>query len=452
MSLHVSAEHYVARSLNVEVSEDTPSVQIGLIVGGSITGRLVASDGAMPVSGMIWLFNQQGGEGRSTGPRGAFDFHSLAPGRYQLEGRTESGVATREIVLAKNQRIDGVVLALTPGHSIRGMVTGLRSDELGHVQLSVSRDGEATDFPDVRIDDRGAFVIPGVTPGLVYLSANSKRRQLSKTIEMPADSDVTVTLDFPRGVRLSGRITRGGEPLSNVRVMPEPQPQPGEQPIVRVHQTSTSLGGTYVIEDLPPGKYFLRVARHRSTPFEVSGDTVFHYDMPPGKLSGRVLAAQDQLPIAGAEVFIWPAEPVERLRPLTHHSDPSGKFEIDGLEPGELLLTVYKPEYEMLRKRISFDVHSKELTLELREEKGVEVTAHKAGSDRPPQILVAIEVIGPGRGSLLNLQLDNDGKAYLPRALAGSTLKFLADDCEPTVVENWNGSSLDLQCERAGAR
>jgi hypothetical protein len=105
----------------------------------------------------------------------------------------------------------------------------------------------------------------------------------------------------------------------------------------------------------------------------------------------------------------------------------------------------------MLRKLISFDAQSKELTLELREEGGVEFTARKAGSGSPINFIIAIEVIGDGRGSLLSMELDENGKGFLPRALAGSTLKFLADDCEPTIIESWKGNELGLQLEAASA-
>jgi hypothetical protein len=449
-TLNVWAEDYLARNVDVTVGDNTPALQIGLVAGGSVTGRLVASDGAMPLSGWAWLHNLQDGSGGgvSTGPGGTFEFHGLAPGRYQLEARADSGMATREIVLAESERLDGVVLALAPAYSIRGTVTGLRTDELGDVRIALSRDGAVTNRPDdVGVDARGTFSISGIMPGRVHLAAYTKQRRVWKTIQMPADSDLTVTLDFPRGARLSGRITRGGEPLANIRVRPEPEP--GAPPAVMITGTLTSWDGTYVIEDVPRGKYVFRVGRLRTGTLHVADDTVFDFDVPPGQLSGRVQSAQGQQPIAGAELYIWPAAPVAGQRPLPSHSDPAGKFTLDGLEPGEYMLSVHAPGHEMLRKRISFDTQSKELTLELREEGGVDFTARKAGSGSPINFIIAIEVIGDGRGSLLSMELDQNGKGSLPRALAGSTLKFLADDCEPTVIESWKGNELDLQLEPA---
>ncbi|HSD74819.1 MAG TPA: carboxypeptidase regulatory-like domain-containing protein [Steroidobacteraceae bacterium] len=267
---------------------------------------------------------------------------------------------------------------------------------------------------------------------------------------MPADSDLTVNLDFPRGARLSGRITRGGEPFVNVPVGPVPPRD--VQPSVYVNGTTTSEEGTYAIEDLPPGKYALMVERFFTSPIEIAGDTVFDFDVPGGQVSGRVLEAGGGEPIAGAQVFIWPVEPDETHRPIPYGSDEDGRFTLFGLEPGEFMVTVYKPGYEMFRKRISYESKPAELQVQLREERGVRVTARQAASGTPANQLIAIEVIGTGRGSLLRLQLDDEGTGYLPSALAGSTLKFVALGCEPTMIDRWNGDELDLELKQQGTR
>ena len=178
------------------------------------------------MAGAAGLFNLDegfGGTGR-TGEAGEFSFQHLAPGRYQLTGQAEGGAATQEIVLARNQRIEGIVLALSAGRSIRGVVTGLRPADLKRVSISLRRSGDAGNpYADVRVDDRGGFVLQSVQPGPVQVVADvTMRRQVLRTIEIPANSDITVNLDFPSGARLSGRVTRGGKPLSNVWLEPLP--------------------------------------------------------------------------------------------------------------------------------------------------------------------------------------------------------------------------------------
>lgn len=450
----VFAPGYAQRNVELVARENTPPLEIGLVPGGSISGRLVAADGTTPVTGMIGLsdLDRSQGTGTNTSPTGAFEFDQLLPGRYQLVGHTEGGMATREILVGRSQRIDGIILVLTAGHSIRGVVRGLRPDERGRTRVYWNRegDGAAGGHADIRIDDSGEFVIPGVPPGRVYVGVDSESRQISKVVEMPADSDVTVNLDFPRGVRLSGRITRGGEPLSGVPI--GPGPPPGMQPTVSFNGTTTGADGTYVIEDLPPGDYVLMIFPFASPRLTVAADTVFDFDVPPGQVTGRVLDARGDEPIAGAEVFIWPAEPGEARRPTPYGSDEGGRFTLLGLEPGEFMVTVYKPGYEMFRQRISYETKPMELNIQLREDRGVRVTARQAAGGEPLKQLIAVEVIGAGRGSLLRLQLDDEGAGYLPSALSGSTLKFIAMGCEPTTIERWNGDQLDLELKRAGTR
>jgi hypothetical protein len=395
------------------------------------------------------LFELDGHSGHmTTSPGGQFEYRRLAPGRYRLNARAEGGRATRDITLARGQRIEGLILTLTAAHSIRGAVTGLRREELRLVSISLMRDEDERDLLQGEVDDSGAFAIHGVAPGRVVVMATTESRHVTETVEMPADSDLTVNLDFPRGARLSGRITRSGEPLRNVEV--SPLPPPGVRQAVSVHGTSTSDDGAYTMENLPLGTYVLMINSFQSGLVKVAGDTVFDFEVPDGRLSGRVLAAQGE-PIMDALAFMWPDER-EMIHPFSGSSDQSGRFSLEGLEPGGFMLTIYKSGYEMFRKHISFDPQTPELTVRLRAERGVEVAAYEAVSGNPVKSLVAVEVIGSGMGSVVRVELDDDGRGYLPSALAGSTLKFMAPECKPTVIDSWDGNSLDLRLERASAR
>ncbi|MFZ2507686.1 MAG: carboxypeptidase regulatory-like domain-containing protein, partial [Steroidobacteraceae bacterium] len=452
VTLDIWAQDYAGRELDIVVSDETPPLEVGLSIGGTIAGRLTAADGITPVAGAVGLFDLDQGFGgtRRTGEAGEFSFPNLEAGRYQLKGQAGNAAVEKEVVLANNQRMEGIVLALSAARSIRGMVTGLRPEDLKRVSISLRRDGDAWNpYAEVGVDDRGAYVLQGVQPGRVQVVADvSMRRQLSKTVEMPADSDITVNLDFPSGARLSGRITRDGKPLSGVWL----RPRPAVEQAVYIYGTSTSKEGEYVMEDLANGEYVVFVGDYKSRPVQISGDTVFDIDLPLAQLSGRVLEEGGKVPIVGADVDLWSAEPGSSQIRLYGRSNHFGQFALAGLEPGDFMLTAYKPGFEMFRERISYASPAADMTIRLRSNEGVEIRVRDARSGRPVQEVIAIEMIGDRNGSRLQLHLDESGTGYMPSALAGSTISFWAYGYGPTIIREWSGQPLDLQLQSQKAQ
>lgn len=453
VTLSVSAREHAEREVDVVVGAKTPPLEIGLSPGATIAGYLAAADGVTPIAGSVGLFDiDQGFGSRSkTSDAGEFSFEHLPAGRYRLTGQAGSRMVEREIALAADDRMEGMVLALSAAHSIRGKVTGLQPEDLKRVSVTVQREGDAgSPFGSVGVDSSGAYAIEGVEPGRVQLVADaSMRRQISKTIEMPGDTDVTVDLEFPRGARLTGYVTRAGKPLPGAWL----QSSPLRAQDMFIYGTSTSSRGEYAIEGLPPGEYYLRVGGYRSRVVEISGDTVFDVDIPLSNLSGRVVEEADTMPIMDASVDIrstsYPkASPIR----LQDRSDHYGQFSLAGLEPGEFVLTAYKPGYEMYRERISYGSPISDMTIRLRRASGVEVRAQEARGGKPVRSLRVSEMIGDRSGSDFHVVLDENGIGYLPSALAGSTLSFSANGYEPRVVRSWNGQGLELELEPLAQR
>lgn len=447
VTLEIGAQDYAGRELEIIVGDETSTLEVGLSPGGTIAGRLTAADGITPVTGAVGLFNLDqgfGGTGR-TGEAGEFSFPHLAAGRYQLTGQAGNAAVAREVVLANNQRMEGIVLTLSAARSIRGVVTGLRPEDLKRVSISLRRDRDAGNpYGEVGVDDLGAYVLQGVQPGRVQVVADvTMRRQLSKTVEVPADSDITVNLDFPPGARLSGRVTRGGKPLSGVWLTP----RPAVEQRVFVYGTSTSKDGVYVMEDLAIGEYVVFVGEYKSRPVQISGDTVFDIDVPLAQLSGRVLEEGGKVPIVGVDVDLWPAEPGSSPIRLHDRSNHFGQFALAGLEPGDFMLTAYKPGFEMFRERISYASPVADMTIRLRQNTGVEIRVRDARSGKPVQEVMAIEVLGNRNGSKIQLHLDEDGVGSIPSALAGSTISFFAYGYGQAMIREWSGQRLDLQLQ-----
>ncbi len=440
--LAVEAKNYTSRTVVVEVGANTPSLEIGLSAGAMITGLFTTTAGAPITEGSVtlhWVDGELIGT-RSTDAAGTFEFRDLDAGKYLLTGRQGSAVVTQEVTLSGGTA--NVQLALEVGRTIRGTVTGLRPELFGRVNITVRRDEKVMPAQN-RVNDRGEFELSNVAPGPLRVVADFNRsREVSKSLDMPANADVTVNLDFPPGASLSGRVTRNNKPLPGLPVILRPS-KPGSSTTWDHNKTSST--GSYSVQDLEPGEYVVTVGSFVSRPLQVQGQTVFDIDMPGGDLGGRVLDDSTSVPLAGASVDLYFSDaPASSLR-INRLSDHLGRFDIAGVVPTEYMLSVYRPGYRLYRERISFDARTGELVIRLRQDKGVEIRGRDATTGAPVREIMVIESI-PGRGGLtLNILLDESGIGYLPSGLAGSKLALIAVGVGHVEIPSWNGSALDLR-------
>jgi hypothetical protein len=449
ITLEVGSSNYASREIDLVVDENTVPLEIGLSTGGTIAGRLAGPDGVTQVAGSAGVVLLNGGSGYTirTNDAGEFSFRNLAAGTYRVTGSGPGGSVTQDFVLAESERIEGVILALRGGRTIRGTITGLRPAELKALTISAHReDHMAATHAPATINEDGEYELRDVPPGRVRLAADvSMRRQLARSLEVPANSDVTVDFDFPRGARVRGRVTQRGRPIAGAWL--EPRPTVDNDKLYN-YGASTSSTGNYVIDDLPHGEYTMWIQGFRSRPFQVAGDTVFDIDASP-QLAGRILEDNGKVPIAEAQLDVWPADPgTSRMRAFDR-SDHYGRYAIAGLEPGELILTVYKPGFEMHRERIAYTSPMLDMTIRLVRGTGVQVRAHDAASGKPLRGLSGYELLlNGGSGVRLDVPLDEKGVGQIPSALAGATLVLGTQDHDPQTVRSWNGQRLDLKFTR----
>jgi hypothetical protein len=450
ITLDISAQKYAGRELDLTLDDDMAPLEIGLSGGGSIAGRLTASDGATSVPGWAGLYRltgsrgSSGGEGR-TNEAGEFSFDSLEPGNYRLTGRGPGGNATREFTIAEGERLEGVILALRAGGIIRGRVTGLRPEDMKQLSITLTPEGEMGLGTQASINERGEYELRDARPGRGRLSADvNMRKQLARMIDVPANADMTIDLDFPRGARVSGRVTQRGKPVAGVWLEPRPT-EPRDD--FYMYGASTAGNGQYVIDDVPPGEYTIWIDGYKSRPFQVSADTVFDIDASP-QLAGRILEDNGKVPIADAELAVWPADPKASKSRALDRSDHYGRFAMAGLEPRDFVMTVYKPGYAMYRERIAFAAPVLDMTIRLRRDTGVEVRARDAATGKPLRKLVLSEMRGDRPTFQVPVPLDEDGSGYIPGALAGTAIDFWAEGYATQSVREWDGERLSLKFVR----
>ncbi len=442
VKLTVYSQAHAHRELDIDVSEQTPPVEIGLSRGGTISGFLVTASGA-PVAGPVALVNDQNASFmKRTDEAGAFSFDRLSAGRYRLG----AGAAWQEIVLGPDELREGIVLtaAVFPGRTVRGTVRGLRPEEMKRAFVVLrSETRRATAMRP--LDEQGAFVLREVPPGRaeIKVDADSVNRTVVRTIEVPANRDLVVDIEIPAGVRVSGRVTQGGKPVAAGRAV-RIAPAGGSQG--SFHRAMTADGGTYRIDGVPAGEYDITAQDGAGRRIAISGDSVIDLEVPAVQLSGLVLEEHGTVPIVGALVYIAVLEGGAPSARRFDTSDHFGRFELLGLEPGDVVVSAYKPGYELFRERITYVSPVANKSIRLRPGTGVEIGAHVASSGAAVRDLQVIEALrdGGGLGIVLQVRLDENGVGSIPSGLAGSTLTIEGAG-RSIVVREWDGQPLDLQ-------
>ena len=168
-------------------------------------------------------------------------------------------------------------------------------------------------------------------------------------------------------------------------------------------------------------------------------DAVLDLELPVVQLAGRVIEDGGTVPVVEALVCATSigADP-PGIRP-NDRSDHFGQFKLAGLEPGEVVLSVYKRGYELFRERMDYSSPVTDMTIKLRPGSGVAVKAHVASTGAALRELdVSEHIDGSGLGIVLSMQLDENGVGSLPKGLAGSTLQ-ISGAGRQIVVREWDG-------------
>jgi hypothetical protein len=447
MIVEASAQGFAPRELSMTVTSDADMpLDIALSAGALIAGRLVAADGVTPVNGVVDLISldQQESTSKSSEGDGRFKFENLAPGRYRLAAHAREGATEQRLTLATNEKLEDMLLSLRSGGTVRGVVTGLSRADLQRTQISISAAERVSISLGATPDERGGYLITGAPEGQVHVQALvANRRLLRRLIEVPADGDVTVDFAFPRTVRLSGRVTRAGQPVAGATLGPRSL----DATQAMIGTTRTSATGDYVVEDLSEGDYQIIVAGHQTATFRVAGDTVFNIDIPQrATFAGEVTDEETGAPILRAHVMVSTAtpSPADPSRGRTGETNQFGSFMVGRFDAGDYLVTVYKPGYSMIRERVTIGTARVQKVYKLRAEQGVDLLIRVPGAITTPQ--ATLHALTAGRASMsIVLPVDADGRSSIPAALAGSDFSIGLPGYAPKVIERWNGQPLEVQ-------
>jgi RNA polymerase sigma-70 factor (ECF subfamily) len=187
-------------------------------------------------------------------------------------------------------------------------------------------DGRAT------ADAEGKFRIANLHPGRFLLAASTADHGASSAkpaVAAPGAGNAEVTIVVARRAQITGKVVMGGKPVSGARMSIA-------GPDLLKRSAFSQTDGTFVLEGVPLGKQQLEAGTYEVlTPKtvdvstgSVEGVTVEVAEL--AALSGKILRKGKPVPDAVIQTSIGP----------TGNSDREGNYEIRGLPPGELQVTV----------------------------------------------------------------------------------------------------------------
>ncbi len=403
-------------------------VQIPLGSGGSISGGVVGSDGTTPVPTAQVRLDDEGDTGlglsSQTSPTdggGGFHFDHLGAGRFRLTAQSDKGSSVpKEVILAENQRQDGVQLQVSTGTLLDGTVSGLPAAQLGGVRVAASATGYRN---SAMTDDSGKFTLRDVPSGVVNLSASTsflQGRTTTKTVEIPdGTNEMPVEIAFQGLSRLSGRVTRGGSPLSGLFVLALPDPPDGSGRFTG----QTDGSGRYALEGMDDGDYQVSVngqgVSYRKS-FTVSGDTNGDIALPSTTISGSITDASSGDPIDGATVQAETGQETQALAVKRSVTDSNGFYSISDLDSGNYQVTARQAGYRMKTQTVAVSSDPAQLDFQLQKGSGALIQVADGSTGMP---LGGVNVLAFGPDGSVAFQgtvaLDSTGTGEIPSLAPG---------------------------------
>jgi hypothetical protein len=434
----VNARSHAPRVVEVAVDEKTPSLEIAVFTGGTIAGTVTTAAGA-PIKASIYIEGPSLNFYNETKATGEFSYKHLRPGLYRVSAGTGEGRASQVIALGQDEIKASIVLVMEAGRSIRGMVRGLQATALDDVEIMLRQESKRGSI-QAQLDQHGAYALNAVPAGRAVITVFGPHLRFDKTVDVPADQDLALDLVFPTGARLSGRVTKAGKPAAGSSVRMRPVENKSETQ----YYSTIQADGSYEIEGLPPGDYRLRAAEDISRLVTMAGDAVLNIDIPSVQLAVRVVEDGGAVPIVGAKAYLRGSEPATARVRGDRQTDDFGEFRLTGIEPGEIVLMIYKPGYELHREKIAYSAPITNKTITLRKSAGVDVRV-KPGSRRFPRGFTITQYIPDNEYQIdLWMPLDREGLCHVPAALAGTTFHVGRFSGEPIVFEEWDGQAFEL--------
>ncbi len=278
--LQVDQAQAVVLSAGEEAQADVAMRRMRLV---EVSGRVIGPNGAPATRSYVSLsqvgVNDWSGElGSGADGSGEFSIKGVPPGSYYAGAGMrdkDKYYNTRQKIEVGEAKVEGVIMSLGSGATIRGRVRTASGAPpmVGrmsvHLQPSAEEGDSGRSFSQVNKD--GSFDLSGVADGAYSLVAYGLEEGWFVKSAHLGSEDV-----FQDGVQVEGGAAKGsldivlssdggqiegaiadsdkGQPLAGVHLRASPDPE-SDYNRSRVRRTTSDQNGHFVMKDLPPGKY-----------------------------------------------------------------------------------------------------------------------------------------------------------------------------------------------------
>lgn len=293
-----------------------------------------------------------------TDGQGAFVLRHLPVESLQMtvQGKGLVSAAPFEVEAGRDSA-DGIVLSVMPGASLEVVARG-EGGPVEHANVLpvwIGDDTVGSSLESMQTDSRGSALLTALLPGryVIAVSAQGWLKQ-EQAVELTAES-TRLVVELQRGSKVEGRILRGREPASDVRLGLARVAEDGqEEPEEQIKTQETGDDGVFAFGGLLPGTYRLRSYSSRgggrtvtllSTLTVAKADVQFVEIPLPSFDAEGAIAGQIRGAAPGLRIEVWRHSPdgVEQTRSKTW-TDAKGRYRIDGLAPGDYELRLGEGE------------------------------------------------------------------------------------------------------------
>jgi protocatechuate 3,4-dioxygenase beta subunit len=438
--VEVTHPSYATASQNAEVTQQGGSVEIKLGKGGVLGGMVIADD-RKPVtdaevslrelgdSGRGGLF--AGGNSTGTDATGRFRFENLSPGRYRATAaRRESSSEPVETVVDVSTVKEDLVLTLASGATIRGLVSGVAESE--KARIGVVAQGPSDFFASALTDSQGQFEIRGAPEGVIRLSAtlgsfmSGSQNSTAQVTITAGQKEVPAEIVFKNEASLSGRVLRNGQGVAGVTVMASPAV--GGR--LSAGSARTDDQGNYRIEGLDNGECNVSVMTgfggggSKSEKVNISGETQHDFVLPTARVTGEVLESGTRQPLSNVSIVATVAAGTDSAGRMLPRgvSDSSGRFTLEGLEPGRYSIRAERQGYQADKREIEASVdNATPVTIEMVRGQGLALEVRDGIYNIPLRSVMVRAEDSSARSSYVGqVSLDQEGRGEISSLQPGT--------------------------------